>query len=176
MLKHQIVVVSPTRLYQGEGEEKTYVLRDVASFVDETSVRTKGKPFSRFHLDAGMPAYDCNCTMFATPGDITVCRTPYTVGPSALNTDCDGNTKAVIFPNRSVAIFGDSVEQTVMRAIYFNNAVSTLRNVAATGGSSTVLEASGDEIRRQNEIWNENSTFRDCPEIKLLEKRMSLPM
>ena len=83
--------------------------------------------------------------------------------------------KAVILPNRSCVLTANTVETAIMRAIYFDFSVSALMRIQSTGGMSYHNEASDEEVKRRNSIWNNDDVFRNCPEIDLLERRMRLP-
>ena len=83
--------------------------------------------------------------------------------------------KAVILPTRSCLLMANTVETAVMRAIYFDFSVSALMRIESTGGMSHHNEASEEEIKRRNAVWNNDDVFRNCPEIDLLERRMKLP-
>ena len=131
---------------------------------------------SRRELDSmdRFPAYDTNCTMFAENGDIVSLNAPYDEFQAVDQKDLSG-AKAVILPNRSCLLMANTVETAVMRAIYFDFSVSALMRIESTGGMSHHNEASEDEIKRRNSVWNNDDVFRNCPEIDLLERRMKLP-
>ena len=151
-----------------------------------------------------VPAYDTNCQMFAESGSIVTLDAPYDDFQNIQNVDLS-QAKAVILPNRSVAIVANTIETAVMRSIYFDFSVSTLMKIETTGNSNHTV-ASEEEVKRRNTIWvrifflpslslslslwhpffnqtrihmlqqqNHDDTFRNCPEIDLLARRMTLP-
>jgi hypothetical protein len=84
------------------------------------------------------------------------------------------NTKVGILQNRAAAIFGDNIQQTIMRSIYFNFAIGSLRSICATGLERADV-MSAEELERANSVWDTNPNFKDCPEIQVLKKQMVLP-
>ena len=120
------------------------------------------------------PAYDTNFTMFAEKGDIMSLDAPYDDFHGINDLDLS-RAKAVILPNRSCVLTANTVETAIMRAIYFDFSVSALMRIESTGGMSYHNEASDEEVKRRNSIWNNDDVFRNCPEIDLLERRMRLP-
>lgn len=122
-----------------------------------------------------LPALDCNTNMFSAGGDIGTFSIPYSRGFSGLQPEgtCSKRTKVAVLPNRSVAVFGNSVNEAIMRTIYLNFALETMQLVESTGGD--VQEASVSEQERQNRVWLENPTFSKTPEIASLQKKCDLP-
>ena len=72
-----------------------------------------------------------------------------------------------------MAIFGETVTQSVMRAIYFNYAIDLIRTIESTG--ATAQEISEQEQQRQRDIWNADPTFSNCPEMEILKRKAQLP-
>ena len=135
-----------------------------------------------------LPAWDCNCAMFASPGDVARVDIAYDYAGFG-DGDGDGNgngdgigpdTKVAILPNRATAVFGDSLAQTVMRAIYLDFAIGTMRAVAATeqqgGGGASAREAPPAQLAAQNAVWDADPTFTQCPEMSILKKKCDLPL
>ena len=128
-----------------------------------------------------LPALDGNCAMFSVPGDLQVVDgIPYgneILGEARYvrgeNNNSDVDPKVVVLPNRAVAVLGETVTQSVMRAVYFNYAVDTIRAIAATG--MTVTEIPKDEQLRRRNIWDANPTFKNCPEMEILKRKALLP-
>ncbi len=128
-----------------------------------------------------LPAYDCNCSMFSVKGDLRVVDgIPYgqeTVGKARYTEDVDAaaveKPKVLILPNRAVAIFGETVTQSVMRAIYFNYAIDLIRTIESTG--ATAQEISEQEQQRQRDVWSADPTFSNCPEMEILKRKAQLP-
>ena len=121
------------------------------------------QPASAF--GGALPAYDLNCAMYARAGDVARFDDE---GSSSLSA-----CRLAVLPNHAVALFGSSIEQVVMRAIYADLAMRTIHAVHATGGNAVVAEHS--IVEAANAEWDANPTFSSCPELKMLRKRMNLP-
>ena len=126
-----------------------------------------------------LPAWDCNCAMFARPGDVTEVVVPYCLDTTTEDRvdlkDLGRHTKVAILPNRATAVFGDSINQAVMRSIYLNFAVETMRGILVTGRDQARL-TSPAQLDQQNDVWDTNPAFTESMEMKILKKSMALPV
>ena len=120
---------------------------------------------SKMYSD-GLPAYDMNCAMFARQGDVqTFATTNTNVEPPPL-----GGCRLAIAPNHGIAVLGDSIEETVVRAIYADLAVQTMFDMHCSGDSAMVADTTF--IQKANNTWD---CVRKYPELRALRKRMALP-
>jgi ribulose-5-phosphate 4-epimerase/fuculose-1-phosphate aldolase len=130
-------------------------------------------------VKGSLPAWDCNCAMFAKEGEVTEVNVPYQLAAPLEsvpgNESLGPHTKVGILPNRAVAIFGDSIDQTVMRSIYLNFAIETMRSIEVSGRENARL-TSQEQLREQNNVWDTNPTFTEATEMKILKKSMNLPL
>ena len=130
-----------------------------------------------------LPAWDCNCAMFGRTGDVVEVKVPYIFDSEFLKAEGNfdhfpltADTKVAVLPNRAVAVFGNSVNHAIMRSIYLNFAIDTMRNILATGNEK-VREAEPEELLDQNFVWDNNPMFSNANhEMRILKKQMDLPL
>ena len=85
---------------------------------------------------------------------------------------CNADTKVAILPNRAVAVFGETIQESIMRAIYFDFAVETMRAIEGMAGKPTVM--SDEEVLQANLVWDNDLLYQNFPEVKALRKMMHL--
>ena len=113
-------------------------------------------------VDGSLPAYDCNCAMFAPSNSIARISAPYNplgFDDEDVHSTCNADTKVAILPNRAVAVFGETIQESIMRAIYFDFAVETMRAIEGMAGNYR------DE-RQCKPTWPDNDLSTKLPEVK----------
>ena len=134
-------------------------------------------------IENALPPWDCNCAMFARPGEVAEVKVPYIlenlddIGKiEKHNNELNSETKLAILPNRAIAVFGHSINHAVMRSIYLNFAIETMRNIVSTGRENARL-AEPKELLDQNYVWDTNPLFSNANhEMNILKKAMDLPL